>query len=91
MDIKTSNIKTVGKLGSRVYYYRDGELVSRAYVIPVQPGTSAQKAWWKVFRDAVKAWHALTDAVRAVWNKKAIPYRISGYNLYISRTLKGTL
>lgn len=91
MDIKTSNIKTVGKLGSRVYYYRDGELVSRLYVIPVQPGTPAQLAWWLQFRNAVTAWHALTPAARTIWNKKAVPYRMSGYNLYISRTLKGTI
>lgn len=91
MDQKTSNLRTVGKLGDRVYYYREGVLIYRTYVIPVQPGTPAQLAWWAVFRAAVTAWHALTGPVQGAWNKKAIPYRMSGYNLYISRTLKGTL
>lgn len=88
MAIQTdANIRTVGKVGDRVYYYRDGILISRAYFIPVQPGTDGQIAWWNQFRRGVTAWHRETPAEMEVYNTRAKPLRMSGFNLFMREWL----
>jgi len=81
------NLKIVGKLDQVVYYYIDGVQYKRAYVIPVQPGTEAQVAWWNTFTYWVNQWHMLTPAQRDTWNEKAKRKQMSGFNLYMSVNL----
>lgn len=81
------NLRTVGKVATKVYYYRDGVLIDRPYFIPVQPGTPAQLAWWAVFRNGVTEWQALSPAQKAVWNKKSMPLQMSGFNLFMRKYL----
>ena len=82
------NLDTIGKLGDRVYYVSQGEKISRAYFIPVQPGTPAQLAWWKVFRQGVQQWQALNPTQVKVWNDRAKRWKMSGFNLFMSKYLK---
>ena len=82
------NLDTIGKLGDTVYYRSNGVKKERAYFIPIQPGTPAQAAWWQVFRNGVVQWHALSPAQEKVWNNKAKRWKMSGFNLFMSKYLK---
>lgn len=84
-----NNQEFIGKYGSRVYYYKDGELTSRAYFIPIQPGTAAQQARWAIWRAGVEAWQSLTTDQQEVWNKDAYWRKITGFNLWMSKWNKG--
>lgn len=83
MDPRETSLESSGKLGNKVYYYINGEKFSRAYFIPVQPGTPAQLAWWLVFRNGVTAWQSLTAVQKETWNKKAKRHHFSGFNLFM--------
>lgn len=82
------NLDTIGKLGDRVYYKSQGEKTSRAYFIPVQPGTPAQAAWWKIFRAGVRKWQSSSPAIIQEWNERAKRWKMSGFNLFMSKYLK---
>ncbi len=88
VDTKYLNFGFSGKVGNRVYFEIDGVRFSRAYFIPVQPGTPPQVARWTKFRDGVTSWHSLNSGQREAWNKRAINYRMTGYNLYLSYWLR---
>lgn len=85
--IEKTSVEIIGKFGDRVYYYKNGELVSRAYVIPVQPGTPAQVTWWDNFSSGVTSWQALPQGHKKKWDKKAKPFRFSGFNLFMREWL----
>lgn len=75
--------KPVGKLGNRVYYFWRGDYRSRAYVIPVQPGTASQKKTWLRMKKKMKDWRMLNPPVQLYWNELAKPLQMSGMNLYL--------
>jgi len=81
------NLKTVGKVADKVYYYRDGDLITRPYFIPVQPGTPSQLTWWAKFRNGVTAWQALSPAQKTVLNRRSLPLQMSGFNLFMREYL----
>lgn len=85
--LEEQNIRLTGKLDDRVYYYLDGVFTSRAYVIPVQPGTDGQRAWWNQFARGVKEWQKLTDPEKDVYNQRAKRFRFSGFNLFMREWL----
>lgn len=88
MDIHTkTNIRIVGKIDTRVYYYWRGDLRSRAYFIPVQPGTGAQLTWWNVFKQGVINWQNLTAPQKEEYNIKAKRFKFSGFNLFMREHL----
>jgi len=88
MDIHTkTNLKIVGKIDTRVYYYYHGELRSRTYFIPVQPGTPAQQTWWLKFRQGVQAWKILPQGQKNEYNEKAKRFKFSGFNLFMREWL----
>jgi hypothetical protein len=61
-----------------------GRSYFRSYVIPANPRTLKQQANRNVLKELVKRWQSIkgdADAV-AAWNKAALPYQISGYNLF---------
>lgn len=72
-------------LGTSVVFSRwKGRQYIRSWVKPANPRTLKQMANRDVLRQLVKRWQALkgdADAV-AAWNKEALPYLISGYNLF---------
>jgi hypothetical protein len=76
-------LKLVGKLGNYVHYYVKGKKHVRSYVIPVQPGTSAQQTRWTLFANGVSAWQALTPIQKAGWDDQARPLKMSGFNLFM--------
>ena len=75
--------KPVGKLGTRVYYFWGEDYLSRAYVKPVQPGTAAQRVRWGKFQRAVRAWQRLLPAEKVLYNERAKPLKMSGFNLKV--------
>jgi len=57
----------------------------RSYVIPANPKTNPQKAHRLTMNQLVKRFQSImadTD-VLAAWNEQALPYLISGYNLFV--------
>jgi hypothetical protein len=57
----------------------------RAYVIPANPNTNKQKAERLNAGDLVKRWQEIVvgSGVKAAWNESALPFLISGYNLFL--------
>ena len=57
----------------------------RSYVIPANPNTDKQKAVRAVTAELVKRYQSLmADAeVKAEWNEEALPYLVSGYNIFV--------
>lgn len=82
-----SNLKTVGKIADKVYYYWGKKQFSRAFFIPVQPGTDGQMAWWQWFTLGVRRWQKLTPAIQAEYNENAKRHKFSGFNLYMREHL----
>lgn len=55
---------------------------------PSNPRTLAQQVRRIKFLDGRLNWLALTDGVRTSYNNKAIRFRMTGYNLFLSQYLK---
>ncbi len=57
----------------------------RSYVIPANPNTNKQKAVRIVMTNLVKRYQELKadTAVKAEWNIEALPYLVSGYNIFV--------
>jgi hypothetical protein len=77
-----------GRIGSIVFYRRQGKTCIRSYVIPRNPDTAAQKAVRRSFADAVKSWQVLRCEEKYKFIRKAQKMQMSGYNLYISTFMK---
>jgi len=75
------------KLGDQIVAARwKGRGYFRSYVIPANPQTNKQQAHRDVLKNLVaRAKEAVlgTDDQKEVWNAEALPYLISGYNLFI--------
>jgi len=74
------------KLGeSAVFSIWKGRTYFRSYVIPANPQTNKQQAHRDVLKKLVARWQSIidTDEKKAAWNKYALPYQISGYNLFV--------
>lgn len=78
-----TNLKTVGKIGDRVYYYWNGRQYSRSYFIPNQPGTDGQIKRWMWFKLGVMRWQALTQPEKDALDVRAVRLQFSGFNLYM--------
>lgn len=87
--LSLNNMSFVGKFGNRVYYYKNGELTSRLYFLPIQPGTAAQQKRWAIWRAGVEAWQSLTSAEKLQWDQDAYWRKYSGFNLWMSKWNKG--
>jgi hypothetical protein len=83
-------LKYVGKIGGRVYYYRNGVLISRPYYKPLQPVTPSRAIIWEKFRTGVNAWQALTPAEKRAWQKEADQFNYEGFNRFMSKHLKSS-
>jgi len=70
---------------SVVFSQWKGRPYMRSWVKPANPRTNAQKAVRELLKVLVKRYQALmADAdVKAAWNKEALPYLISGFNLFV--------
>jgi hypothetical protein len=57
----------------------------RSYVIPANPQTNPQMAHRHTLTEILKRWQNLAadPDVVAAWNESALPYLISGYNLFL--------
>ncbi|MEM2073716.1 MAG: hypothetical protein QXO33_04120 [Nitrososphaeria archaeon] len=73
-------------LGESVVFSRwKGRQYIRSWVKPANPRTLKQMANRDVLKNLVKRWQAIKSDLDAVaaWNKEALPYLISGYNLFV--------
>ncbi|MEM0054411.1 MAG: hypothetical protein QXW80_05875 [Candidatus Micrarchaeia archaeon] len=73
-------------LGESVVFSRwKGRQYIRSWVRPANPRTLKQMANRDVLKNLVKRWQAIKSDLDAVaaWNKEALPYLISGYNLFV--------
>lgn len=74
-----------GKLGeSGVFSMWKGRLYLRSYTKPANPQTNSQQAGRMLLKELVQRWQATCagDTETADWNEQALPYQISGYNLF---------
>lgn len=77
-----------GKVGNWIYrHYRLGYTQKVPYYTPTNPQTEAQQAWRQVFADGIAAWHALSEAEKDEWRKKAKKKRMVGQHLFQSHYL----
>jgi len=83
----------------RTYTYLDdnnrkkrGTFISN-YVPPSNPQTEAQQANRQEFASAVSSWQGLTSGRQKYFNELAVKRHLamSGFNLYVSKYLKGLL
>lgn len=65
------------------------DLQIRAQVIPANPRTAPQQANRARLALAVEAWQALSEADRDAWRRLAEGKRVTGFNLFIRRVLRG--
>lgn len=94
--VKLTSILTEasGSMDRVVHYNRLGTQCTRAYVIPENPDTEAQRENRKAFADAVKEWQSLPEDKKECWNKKAAMLRRkgktgkTGYTVFLSHYLK---
>lgn len=78
-----------GRMGRIVHYNLFGKQYCRIHVIPKNPRTECQQSVRRTFADAVHSWRQLTKDEKNEYNRNALKKRIRGYNLYISRYMKG--
>jgi len=74
------------KLGDSVVFSNwKGRGYFRSYVIPANPRTNKQQAHREVLKNLVKRWQAIIDTAdkKQAWNNEALPYLISGFNLFV--------
>ncbi len=74
------------KLGDSVVFATwKGRTYFRSYVIPANPRTAKQQAHRDVMRQLVKRWQAIIDTPdkAQAWDNEALPYLISGFNLFV--------
>ena len=77
-----------GRLGNSVYYPNGKRQFARRYVVPCNPDTASQRCRRGLFSSAVAKWQNLPSYKKEQWKMKALSHRISGYNLFISKTLR---
>ncbi|KKL54954.1 hypothetical protein LCGC14_2260250 [marine sediment metagenome] len=79
--IYTSGIFRRDNVTGTLKYYRE------PYYCPYNPRTVPQQTNRQKMTDAVAAWQLLTDLQKAVYNKRSIGKRMSGYNLFLKQYL----
>ena len=77
-----------GGVYTRVLTLKGWDVARRRYYRPSNPQTAPQQSWRGIFSDGVAAYHALTDAERALLLKKARTRGMSGFNLFMSSWLQ---
>lgn len=80
-----------GRMGRIVHYNLFGRQYCRMHVIPKNPRTECQQAVRRTFSEAVHSWRQLTKDEKNEYNRKARKKRMRGYNLYISKYMKGAV
>ncbi len=74
-----------GRVGGIVFFSYNERTFFRSYVRPRNPDTPAQRANRGLFRDAMKAWGALSSFDRAAFSRRARRLGMAGHNLFIAR------
>ena len=77
-----------GRTGNYIYYYVKGRQLVRSYAVPRNPRTAAQQKNRCIFTEAVRSWQELSPEQKMFYNRKARNRAYTGYNLFISITMK---
>lgn len=81
-----------GSIGRTLTFIRRrGIVYVRPYKIPYDPRSAGQVAQRNLFQDAVAGWYALSSESKDYYNLRASGQSYTGYNLYISHFMLGTL
>ncbi len=89
VELKPALTACHGRMDGLVFVNRLGKQHVRMYTKPSNPNTPAQRERRGTFRDAVHAWQALPDTEKERWKAKAASRKRTGYNLFVSRFLRG--
>jgi hypothetical protein len=82
-------IKSIhGHIGSYVFYNAYGIQYVRSYTVPRNPRTELQQKTRNGLAGAVKLWQQLSEEEKSRYNRLAEGTALSGYNIFISMTLK---
>ncbi len=74
-----------GRIGDVVFFSYGGRTFFRAYVVPRNPDTPAQRSNRRLFSEAMKAWQGLSLFDKNAYNRRARRLGMTGHNLFISR------
>jgi len=74
-----------GRVGNVVFFSYGGRTFFRAYVVPCNPDTPAQRSNRRLFSEAMKAWQRLSLFDKNAYNRRARRLGMTGHNLFISR------
>ena len=74
-----------GRVGGVVFYSYNEVTYFRAYVVPRNPDTSAQRSNRRLFARAMRAWQELSLFDKGSFNRRARRLGMTGHNLFISR------
>ncbi len=74
-----------GRIGDVVFFSYGGRTFFRAYVVPRNPDTPAQRSNRDLFRRAMKSWQGLSLFDKNAYNRRARRLGMTGHNLFISR------
>jgi len=77
-----------GKVGRLVFYRRNNETIMRAWILPPNPNSEAQRKNRNLFRQAMISWRALSAEEKTAYNGKGRKLGMTGHNLFISRFMK---
>lgn len=72
---------------SLTFQKRRGVSFVRQKPIPSQPNSLSQSYHRWLYQDYVYLWHALSAAAKAQWAAEARPFRLTGFNYYMSQKL----
>jgi len=70
---------------------RRGIVYARPYIVPRDPRSAGQVTQRQLFSDAVTAWQAESTASKAYFDNASIGQSYTGFNLYVSMFMLGTL
>ncbi len=78
-----------GRLGDAIFYNVKGNQYMRSYSIPFNPGTKLQQDGRTSFGKVSKLWKLLSAEEQSWYNLQAVGKPFTGFNLFVSMTLKG--
>lgn len=77
-----------GKCGAIVYQASKNGQIARTHVLQRYRPTAAQIQQNYFFGVAADGWKELTDEEKAEYDRRATPFRISGFNLFIKENIE---
>ena len=77
-----------GRVGGLIYEVGLYGQYAKAHVPQHKKPTAAQLQQNYFFGVVSDSWRELSDVQKAEWNSRAVPFNITGYNLYIKENIQ---